>query len=207
MEFTETPSVEGGVDRRIVFPKIKWLTKPKFEQLIDDIKNRNTEQILEPFINNTINHQYKYLKHDVDKRVYIGKTIPKSTKNLLSDSIVFPFESSEVIGNVYKTDEKLGSRWMMKVTHNGYVFDIDDNFLILSIDDAASYFWSSNVDLVDEETPPIYFQFNIKEIPKYALRASVDKDRCEYNYVGRTLDNEVQNCRRPKFFSNGKHAT
>jgi hypothetical protein len=209
-----------------VFPKINWLTKAKFEQALDDLKQKKATRIIQPYLLNiaddTAQHKNFLKLHEVDKRIYIGKTIPKSG-NILTNhnhnqqegnhqNQILPFENTETIGNVYKSDEKTaGGKWCMKVTHNGYVFEVTDEFLVLCIDDPDSFYWSSNVDAATNNSTNQgsgaemmhYFQFNIKEIPMFALRASVDKERCEYNYIGRTVEDEASRCKRPKFFSNG----
>lgn len=233
MEFSEYPSVEGGVDRRLVFPRITWLSKAQFERLIDQCKSpkattkdaeateatETTENCTEiqPYLENNYSVGSRGVRnarhlHEVEKRIYIGKTIPKSVDSERN----LPFEFTEMIGNVFKSDELSDhGKWKIKVTHNGYVFDLDDNFLVLQIKDSNSFFWSSNVDPYSADSNSIYFQFNIKEIPNYALRASVDKEKCEYNYVGRSIEEEDEpessdsmgrpaRTKRPKFFSNGK---
>ena len=256
MEFSEYPSVEGGVDRRLVFPRITWLSKAQFERIIEKCKSatsvsssskeaesmstdsedvESTEETvteIQPFLENNYSIGSRSVRnarhlHQVEKRIYVGKTIPKSpwvqhpngTGGLVGNEgdRSLPFEFTEMIGNVYKSDEPSDyGKWKIKVTHNGYVFDLDDNFLVLQIKDPNSFFWSSNVDPASTDSNSIYFQFNIKEIPNYALRASVDKEKCEYNYIGRTIeeDDDVENGgdlmgrsarhKRPKFFSNGK---
>jgi hypothetical protein len=130
----------------------------------------------------------------VDKKEYIGKTIPKSPpESVNGDGIVshidndlgsHPFLYLEIIGTVFKPNPKVNS-WKLRISHEGYVCELSDNFLVLSIEDKNSFFWCSNKD--ECQNDEYSFVVNNKDIPRYALRAAVDKVDCKYSYIGRTF--------------------
>lgn len=187
--FSEIPGVEEGVNRSLVFSAINWLTKKKFEQLID----KNIE--LHPCINDNA---------PIDKKEYIGKTIPKLPPDSDLEIDNYPYEDFEIIGTVFKPNPK-ANNWKLKISHEGYVYELADNFLVLSIEDKDSYFWCSNKE--ENHNEEHSFVVNNKDIPRYALRAAVDKTDCKYSYIGRTFVEDSSNeneskPKRPKFYSN-----
>lgn len=208
MEFREFPSVEGGVDRRLVFSEIKWINRDKFTQTIG-----NGVEI-HPCLNED--------EPCLTRRVYVGKSIPKRPPSAedQTGAVQFPsyFQYLEIIGNVYCIRETVDGlsrdRWILKITYNGHAFEIEDDFLVLQIEDRNSYFWSSNLD--SNVLNNNFFVFCNKDVPKYALRAAFDKHEHKYNYVGRLLTEEsIQSAlglnnlntkfnlrKRPKFYSN-----
>jgi hypothetical protein len=154
--YSEYPGVEDGVDRRLTFPKINWLTKSKF---IDLLLERKRDEI-HPFVLN------KHTKDEQARYIYVGKSIPDIPIGPINQVGMFPFNFYELIGNVYySTDD---SKWKLRVTHNGQTHDIEHNFLVLFIPNRDSFFWSCDTF-----------------IAKYALRAAVDISDSKYNLIGK----------------------
>jgi hypothetical protein len=190
MEYSDYPSVEDCPNRNITFREIKWLSKERFEAVI-----KNRLGIIYPYINET---------NELDKRIYIGKTVPKAPPrdnspfpaNRLSSLGYCSHHHLEIIGNVYKTAEKIG-KWKLVITHNGNIYEIEDDFLILNIEDPNAFFWRSNVDY----SKSIENNFN-NDLFKYALRAAVDNSKSEYIFIGRTFS-DVLSASRPKYYSGG----
>lgn len=154
--YSEYPGVEDGVDRRLTFPKINWLTKAKFVELLTE-KERNE---IHPFVRN------KRIRDVKASYIYVGKSIPEVPIGPINQLGIYPFNFYELIGNVYySTDDE---KWKLRVTHNGQTHDIEQNFLVLFIPNPDSFFWSSDTF-----------------IAKYALRAAVDISDAKYNLIGK----------------------
>lgn len=194
MEYSEYPGVEEGIGRKFKFSKIKWLTKLKF--LTETTKTTNN---IQPRLND---HK------DSNKLEFIGKSIPKRPPVLVAGEEITlaqpAFEFFEIAGTVFKSNEP-GNVWKLRITHDSRVYEIEDNFLVLSIEDPNSFYWCSNIDTNDNSYS---FQVNYKEIPRYALRICVDKVDNQYSYLGRSINendelSEVPKAKRPKFYSNG----
>jgi hypothetical protein len=189
MELSEYPLVEGGDSRALFFPKIKWLTKTKFEELLN--KNKPIYPCLE--------FESKSNKKK-ESRIFVGKTIPKLPETIVDTDLLNMTEphshlNLELVGNVVKFDD---GKWILIITFRGYVYEIEDDFLVLSIKDSNSFYWASNID--DKSNSP-RFEFNNKDISKYALKAGVDRSENKFIYIGRSLK-ESQFNQRPKYYSN-----
>jgi hypothetical protein len=120
MELLEAPSI-SSVDRRVVFPSIKWLTKAKFEEYL---KQPNQFEI--------------YPNIDT---IYIGKTIPNS----LDEGVAYGYDyrlnkqiNLEIIGTVSQNVDK---EWQLNVSHGGRVYEIKKDFLVLCLNDCESFRW------------------------------------------------------------------
>ena len=208
LEYAEFPGVEEGVDRKLVFTEVKWLRKVKFEKMINDSIANGKDCDIYPCLNQESRVEY---------RQFIGKTIPKmppvsensnnnnndeNNNNMITNHS--PHEYLEVIGSVYLP--RNSNKWKLIITHDNQVFEIDDDFLVLYINDPNSFFWNSNIE--EQSNSEYTFRFNNKNIPRYAFRAAVDKIDCKYSYIGRTLvENEFYLGEpmpsRPKFYMNG----
>lgn len=116
----------------------------------------------------------------------------------------------ELIGNVILREDlvedgETGRRrrkhtWILQVTHNGRVYDIDDEsgFLVLHIDDPNAYFWSPSYDLSELPDGQV-FTFAKNAVPTFALRAAFNRLDHKYNYIGRVLTTSQQ---RLRFYAN-----
>jgi hypothetical protein len=149
MELLEFPSIQS-VDRRVVFPLIKWLTKAKFEEYL---KYPNQFQI-HPYIDSNDGETV------LSNRIYIGKTIPSNTE----EGVEYGFDQRlnkqinlEIIGTVCKN---VKNEWQLNVSHGGRVFEIKKSFLVLCLNDYQSYQW---------------IETQLDSIPKYSLRGAVDQ--------------------------------
>lgn len=173
LEFIEdNPSVAKGLDRRLIFPQIRWITLDKFEQLL----NSSPDSIHPYLLDQTTKS---------NKRLYIGKLIP----NLTDETNV---ELSELIGNVqFDTNS---NKWQLNISFNTHVFTVDKNFLILQIPDLNSYYWSKN-----KEDNSFYLYES--KIPKHAYKAALHKLDSKYSYIGRTIP-DLNETKRPKFYAN-----
>ena len=188
-EFSEFPGVEEGIDRKLIFPEIKWLRKAKFEKLVQESIEGVYDFKLYPCLNEN---------SKIENRMYVGKTIPKvqpieiTVPNQNENEVInaqqrqnnnaLPFEYLEMIGCVCQPNNS--NKWKLIVTHENQVYECDEDFLVLHIKDPISFYWSSNKD---ENNNDLSFRFNNKKIPKYAFRAAVDKVDCKYSYIGRSL--------------------
>ena len=189
MNFTEYPSVEQGDNRGLEFPHITWLTNDQFKK--EMIKGTESST-------RGSNEFQPFVESETNQRSYIGKTIPRTPRPFILNGVVShsinhfgacPYEYLELIGNVHRTSER--SIWKLRVTHGGQTFEVEDNFLVLRIENPDSYFWSSNRKPTSRQTSGYHsFVFNGADVPRYALRASVDVLECKYNYIGRTLAEE-----------------
>jgi hypothetical protein len=189
MEYSEYPGVEEGFDRKLIFEQIKWYSKEKFEKTVLECLKLDKPVQIYPCLNENL---------PINKRVFVGKTIPKAPPlNRLANSVTnnlnhlgsTSFDYLELIGNVINVDEKK-NKWCLRVTHDGEVYDVLDDFLVLYINDPNSFFWSPNY------TEKTYFK-----IPRYSLRGAIDKIDCKYSFIGRTY-NEFETEKRPKYYSN-----
>jgi len=184
--FSEYPGVEEGIERRLQFPRINWLTIDKFQQLIDD-----NETEIHPFISNKSNK----LLDTMQTRTFVGKSIPKVPAPEQQEGTTLSYEYIELIGSVYYS-----GGWKLRVTHNGNAYDIEQNYLILYIKNADSFYWSSNKKMNDSNRS---FVFTNSVASRFALRAAVDRIDCKYNFIGRSIEEDPEAAKRPKFYSNG----
>jgi len=222
MEYREFPMVEGIIDRRFVYTDIKWLNKKKFEEKLSDKLQMSTysasvESSIHPYIINTFSDNIGskpklQSPYDDSNKIFIGKTIPKSPLNnslvnysTSSNEIDTSYEYFEIVGSVYKAN---GS-WRLRITHNEQVYEIENDFLVLCIDDPDSYYWDSNIDHTANQS---FYMFTTdhREIPKFAYRAAIDMQEGTYTYIGRTIAEACENgndefklkFKRPKFYAN-----
>lgn len=178
IEFTENnPSVVGGLDRRIQFTQVKWITLPKFIELL-----QNDYQI-HPFITDSTSEV-----KSIHKNVYIGKKIPSVDKNN-NESLV---ELNELVGSVRfdYNDQK----WKLNLSYDLQVFKVESDFLILNISDPNAFYWARN------KVENSFFLFDSR-IPKHAYKAALHKVESRYSYIGRVVP-ETNNQKRPKFYAN-----
>lgn len=68
MEYREKSFAEDGFDRKLDFPEIRWLSKPKFEELLRD------GVVIHPFLGDQENSN---VNEHLKNRIYVGKSIPK----------------------------------------------------------------------------------------------------------------------------------
>jgi hypothetical protein len=178
MEYKEAPCIHNA-DRRLVFPVITWLTKAKFEELV---------------AKRTPIHPFMYSDNDsenqsITNQVFIGKTIQSNTHEGYHYGHDYQLGSSinlEIIGSV--VCERLTGKWALHVPHSSSVREIKNDFLVLSIEDPGSFTWTRT-------------KKNI--LPRYALKACIDRYTNEYFYVGR-IDSAHSQCAKPEFFENGR---
>jgi len=130
--FSEYPGVVDGEDRRFEFPKINWLSKSKFIDLVNNPANLNR---IHPFIEN------KLAKNPNSRRIFVGKSLPSQAARFNSFGSL-GHDHHELIGSVFYSLEE--STWKIRVTHNGHSCEFDDNFLVLHIRDPDSFFWCPN---------------------------------------------------------------
>jgi hypothetical protein len=185
-EYTEQPSVEQGFDRKLVFPKIKWLTKARFERLAS-----TSNLTIQPCLFNNPNSSNK------DKRVFIGKTIPRQPSPFVFNSLLarpptapLTYLNLEQVGNVI--NER--GEWKLRITFRGRTVDIENDFLVLYIDQPDAFYWSSNQNQSDE------FFISEKPVAQYALKVAVDQIDNKYVHIGRlpAMNDEPK---RPKYYS------
>ena len=198
MEYTENGCVNKGFDRKLSFPKIKWLTKTRFEKIIKI--NQNIQ--IHPCLNEHVER--------IDKRIFIGKTIPRQPPPFAVNSIAaianlpghLTFINSENIGNVLYEN----GIWKLRITFRGQALDLEEDFVVLNIPDFNSFYWSSNVENSNLDLSD--FTFNNKDVPNNALKAAVDQIDSRYAYIGRTIERKSDfdvrfSAKRPKYYSNG----
>ena len=166
LEYAEFPGVEEGVDRKLVFTEVKWLRKVKFEKMINDSIANGKDCDMYPCLNQESRVEY---------RQFIGKTIPKmppvsensnNNNNDENNNNMITNHSSheylEVIGSVYLP--RNSNKWKLIITHDNQVFEIDDDFLVLYINDPNSFFWNSNIE--EQSNSEYTFRFNNKNTPR-----------------------------------------
>jgi hypothetical protein len=195
MEFTETPSVTHGFDRKITFPTITWLTKARFELLVSSQNGKG--HLIQPCLNEDV--------PQIEKRIFIGKTIPQQPLPFASNSIVarivsapLTYRNLEQVGNVFRDRD---GAWKLRITFRGSCHNVHDNFLVLSIQDPNSFYWSSNIDLENERESSSVFRFNRKEVASYALKVAVDQIDSKFIHIGRS--SLEPRAKRPRYYSNG----
>ena len=180
MEYSEYPGVEN-INRKLKFSEIKWLSKEKFRETIKNAKTSDQVSI-HPRLNDN---------SDVTKLEFIGKTIPSSpTVSIITgvnddtsiNSSSAPYQYLERAGTVFMSSQR-SNCWKLRITHESRVYEIEEDFLVLSIDDPDAFYWCSNKDL-DSIKNQYSFTVNYKEIPRYALRVSVDKVDNRYSFIG-----------------------
>lgn len=180
MEYCENPVVEGGFDRKLTFPQIKWLSKARFEEFLS-----SNCQVC-PCLNDEPGVE-------INKRIYVGKLVPKrppdftDEQNSVGNLLLSNYHYLELIGNVIRKEELIDNKrvytWVLRITYHGHAYEIDDDFLVLHIEDPNTYFWSSNMDFNHLNGELIYFPK--KDLPTYAIRAAFDRIDQKYNYIGR----------------------
>ena len=175
MEFKEYPSVEEGVDRKLVFNEIKWLSRRRFEHLVAESARNGTPLGIHPCLgggggsdinNNNNNNNNNSILNQADTRRFVGKTIPKSpllnpTTNTREINRLgpCPYEFLEIVGSVSRrapATTTASNKWMLTITHDDQIYEIggkdgddadaDADFLVLCISDPDSFYWSSNRD-------------------------------------------------------------
>ena len=176
MEYKEAPCIQN-VDRNLAFPFISWLTKARFLEYLQT--NRPIYPYLMPNEESAAS-----LPSNMIRRTFIGKSIQSN----LSEGVRYGYDykllqkeiNLEMIGSVMQT---LNGQWELQVPHSSNVFKIQKDFLVLCIDDPNSFEWVSTQK---------------SNIPKYALRACIDRLTNEYFYVGRV--HHHFNCPVPECF-------
>lgn len=180
MELSERPSVENGNSRQLDFAKVKWLTKAKFEEML------MSRTDISPCLNER--------EDRMERRIFVGKTIPKqpvTSSSMYRPSFIeasLSLENIEQIGNVVYENKA----WKLRVTFRGTSFDIEDSFLVLHIPDKSSFYWQSNLE-----------QPKGQRVPMYALKASMDQLEKSYFYIGRTMSVKDTPIKHPKYYSGG----
>lgn len=135
-EIFEQSRVEGQYSRNIVFPRLRWISKTKFEE---EISIKKAE--FHPCLNEN---------QSLKNRIFLGKLIP-NLKNSLLSSNEEQFDS-ELIGSVYYSNDQI---WKLKVTYVGQTIEITEGFMVLNIQDYNTYFWSYN-DAFQKVNLPLY---------------------------------------------------
>jgi hypothetical protein len=192
MEYSETPSVTHGFDRKIAFPSIKWLTKDRFETLIRTSRGLQ----MHPCLNSHV--------HQIEKRIFIGKTIPQQPGPFAANSSVarnlsapLTMRNLEQVGNVFRDRD---GAWKLRITYRGTCYDIESEFLVLCIEDPKSFYWSSNVEIEETENEYDYgFRFNQKEVATYALKVAVDQIDNKFVHIGRSIASAEPRTKRPRY--------
>lgn len=134
MEFTEAPSIEL-VSRRLQYPLIKWLTKAKFEEML---QRQDTHDAIQPCI------------ADADRansRIYVGKSVQTHTGEGISYSSYQYYNYTggssrinlEIIGSVIRDD--MTGQWELHVSHGSSEVVIKKEFWVLCIDDSRVFEW------------------------------------------------------------------
>ena len=145
MEYSEIPGVEDGIGRKFKFCEIKWMTKTKFESTMKEARSEK-DLAIHPRLND---------HSDINKLEFIGKTIPKSppvlivgginTNNNLNATNSSPYQYLEIAGTIFKANQR-GNVWKLRITHESHVYEIEEDFLVLSIENQDSFYWCSNKD-------------------------------------------------------------
>ena len=112
------------------------------------------------------------------------------------------FHYLELIGNVLLREDYIDepetnrrrrkSTWVLRITHNGHTHDIEDDFLVLHIADARTYFWSPSYDTNTLPNGQV-ITFPKNAVPNFAFRAAFNRLDHKYNYIGRMLTNSKTN--------------
>lgn len=133
MEYLEAPSIQS-VSRRHQYAPIRWLSKARFEELVDRPDSRES---LKPYLD------------DPDRasaRIYIGKTIQSHTSegishgyDYLADQKNPPRMNLEIIGSVVRNF--MSGLWELHVSHASGHHVIKQDFLVLCIEDENTFEW------------------------------------------------------------------
>ena len=131
-EYSEVPSVQHA-RRELQFPFIRWLSKAKFEQLV----NSNIE--LNPYLNAD-----EDLFRRPQNRIYIGKSLQTNNEGVKYHQIELSDNQQqstnlEIIGSVVRN--LVTGLWELHVSHGGVHLVIRQDFLVLSIEDPNSFEW------------------------------------------------------------------
>ncbi|RNA35765.1 hypothetical protein BpHYR1_004504 [Brachionus plicatilis] len=165
-EFFEHPRVEAQNNRNIIFPRLRWMSKSKFEEEI------NSHLEIHPCLNED---------QPVRSRVFLGKLIPNSNSSILlnhQDQL-----TSELIGSVFYSSDKI---WKLKITFSGLTHEIADGFLILSLQDSKSYFWDANDAFQNVQLPPYALKVSLDSSDshyQYAGRRSTQTLNSRYSII------------------------
>ena len=147
MEYQEPPNVKD-LQRTYNFPKISWLDINYFKEI------ENKIQI------------HPNIKEADGRKMYIGKTVPDYSDNRN------PMSLNEIIGAVI---QDLDGNFSLKVPFDSTVFNIKENFVVLSIEDENSYHWIKDSN---------------GHLPKFSLRGSICSNPLEFLYIGRSILND-----------------
>lgn len=74
MEYSERSFVEGGFDRKLTFPDVKWLSKAKFEAVL-----KEGSVSIQPCLNSCYDEHNEPM---CESRMYVGKSIPKQPPDI-----------------------------------------------------------------------------------------------------------------------------
>lgn len=146
MPYLEAPNVIN-IQRKYFFPEITWID-------VDYFKEIESKNDIKPFI----------IAQDSVTKMYIGKTVPTS-----SPDYRIPISMNEIIGTVLRD---LNGNLVLRVPYGSSVYEVKDNFVVLSIKDESSFEWKKDRN---------------GNLPSYALRGSLDCHVNEFLYIGRTL--------------------
>lgn len=135
MEYEEAPSIQS-VSREHQYSPIRWLSKSRFEEMIQSQQQRD---LIRPYLDDTnrFNHS----------RVYIGRTstsnetghqgVRNSNQYFVQENHV-P-EYLEIIGSVVHNE--MTGQWELHVCHASSEIVIEKDFWVLFIEDENAYEW------------------------------------------------------------------
>lgn len=119
-------------------------------------------------------------EYSLNYRVFVGRSL----QNNLNEGVPYGYDlhskqtiNLEIMGSVVYNDG-----WQLHVPHSSTVTELHQDFLVLCIDDPESFEWMNTTSSL---------------IPRFALRACVDRLTNEYFYVGRAHTNH-QPCPTPE---------
>ena len=163
MVFKEFPMVDG-IERKLSFHQYEWIEKELFESFL----NSNCD--ISPCVTNKNS-----------ENVYIGKYLPRQ-QQLHSNINDLSHIRSETIGQV---ERDFNGSWKLVVIYNYVIYEIKNDFFILSIKNPNSFNW---------------IESEFDKIPKYALKAAIDEQNLEFVYIGCTFDDS-----NGSYYSDGWH--
>jgi hypothetical protein len=168
MEYKEAPCIQNA-DRNVVFPIITWFTKTKF------LEHLREARPIFPFLEqdedteNTDNQKASSVVNQ-HRRVYVGKSIQSN----LADGVGYGHDhlsnksiNLEVIGSVVCD---LTGQWSLQIPHRSTVTEVRSEFLVLCVDDPCALEW---------------VRTSRGHLPRYALKACIDRLTNEYFYIGK----------------------
>jgi hypothetical protein len=122
MYFIEAPSIEN-IERRLTYSPIKWLSKTKFLQILDDENSLSFGPKVHPQIDTLDNET------SICNKIFIGRSIANYEYGALP----------ELLGTVSKN--LTNNDWQLSVSYSSAVHVIKDDFLVLNIEDPRAFEW------------------------------------------------------------------